>query len=385
MNNQTLFNERLNRILTAADHKEPDRVPILSLIEYYAIGYAKKTFDEATVDTHTELETYSKIHKDIYFDGAIFPCVMHSNKVYNALKSDDYFVSEDGVTLQHKENAPMSFEDYDLLADDYMNYFYNVFFKKKFPALQMSGETVENAVKQSVAETLAWAQKVGLANDYFKNELGMPVVSGSLFVSPLDMIFDFLRGFKPTLMDVRKSPEKVKAACESITEFVIKLTTSTPAAKFPWFVTPLHIESYISRKQVEELYWPYYKKILMAIHSNGGRVWAYLEGEWAKCYDLFLELPDNFLTVGIEGDDIIEAKKRIGHKVALCGGMDLDKLKFGTKQQCIDHAKRVVDECAPGGGFFFTSSKDLISPQDAKPENLMAVNEFVHNYGVYNK
>ena len=44
---------------------------------------------------------------------------------------------------------------------------------------------------------------------------------------------------------------------------------------------------------------------------------------------------------------------------------------------------KVYDECAPGGGFIFTTDKSLLSTDDCNPENLKAVNAFAHAYGRY--
>jgi hypothetical protein len=49
----------------------------------------------------------------------------------------------------------------------------------------------------------------------------------------------------------------------------------------------------------------------------------------------------------------------------------------------VDQAKKMIDACAPGGGFILSGDKALLSPNDARPENLKAVTDFVLEYGVY--
>ena len=58
-------------------------------------------------------------------------------------------------------------------------------------------------------------------------------------------------------------------------------------------------------------------------------------------------------------------------------------LKYGTKEECIDEAKRCLEDFAPGGGYIFTTDKFLLCGDDAKIENLAAVNEYVHVHGKY--
>ena len=58
-------------------------------------------------------------------------------------------------------------------------------------------------------------------------------------------------------------------------------------------------------------------------------------------------------------------------------------LYYGTKEECLDLAKGLIDDLAPGGGYIFSTNRAMIAPTDGNPENLKAVNEFVREYGVY--
>ncbi len=60
------------------------------------------------------------------------------------------------------------------------------------------------------------------------------------------------------------------------------------------------------------------------------------------------------------------------------GGMTTDLLGNGTKQQCIDYAKKLIDEL--GDGFIFSTNKMVSFRNDCKRENLLAVTDFVRNY-----
>lgn len=382
--NETQYNQRLKRIMEASDNKEADRVPIMALSEYYNIGYAGKTISECIADPKVEIEAFGEIFKKIYYDGAFFSCISHPINVNKVLGSDSYFVSEDGITLQHKEHCPMTPDEYEMLASDPYGYLQNVFFKKKYVNLQGTQEQTKAVITNSLAETLNFAQKITDAGKYFKEELGIPVVAAGLSFAPMDVIFDYLRGFEGTLLDIRRHREPLKAAIKALVEVTTNFSVlgAPQLPSFPWSMTPLHIPPYINDKNFKELYWPFYKEYLMNIYEKGGKVCAFPEGKWGDHFDYLQELPDNLLMVIVE-EDIVKIKKKLAGKVCVIGGMDLGLLRFGTKQQCIDHAKYIIDECAPGGGFMFSTDKELISPKDANPENLKAVNEFVHEYGVY--
>ena len=65
------------------------------------------------------------------------------------------------------------------------------------------------------------------------------------------------------------------------------------------------------------------------------------------------------------------------------GGVPTFYLGNKTKQECIDKAKEIIDEVGYDGKLIFCSDKMLGFANDAKGENLRAVNDFVREYGVF--
>jgi hypothetical protein len=64
--------------------------------------------------------------------------------------------------------------------------------------------------------------------------------------------------------------------------------------------------------------------------------------------------------------------------ICFVGGMSTDLLGNGTEQQCVDYAKKLIDEL--GDGYVFSANKMISFKNDCKRENLLAVTEFVLNY-----
>lgn len=52
---EQLYQERVNRFIITTNHQEPDRVPILSLVETFAIAYANSTIEECMQSLDKEL------------------------------------------------------------------------------------------------------------------------------------------------------------------------------------------------------------------------------------------------------------------------------------------------------------------------------------------
>ncbi|MEL7563290.1 MAG: uroporphyrinogen decarboxylase family protein [Dehalobacterium sp.] len=383
---ETLFQERANRFSTAANLQEPDRVPVMSLIETYAIAYANSTVNECLESHEKEFEIYGKVFKDIYFDGTTNFGINRAMNVYTALGSNAYFISQDSSTLQHDEDCPMTVEDYPAFIRNPEQFTTNELFKRKYPNLSLPYPQNKEALKKAAFEVAGFGKKMGDGALYLK-QMGIPLTTSVMSIAPLDMIFDYYRGFAGMMLDMRRVPEMLAEAADALVDTAIMNAThgASQLAPFPWVFTPLHCPYFIGPQKFGELFWPSYKKFLMAIHERGGKVFAFLEGNWEKYYEFLQELPKGLLIASLEADDIIEAKKKIGNTVTLSGGMPINKLKYSTEQECIDYAKNIVDHCAPGGGYIFTTNLCLVSGGDVNSANYRAVNNFVHEYGQYKK
>jgi hypothetical protein len=53
-------------------------------------------------------------------------------------------------------------------------------------------------------------------------------------------------------------------------------------------------------------------------------------------------------------------------------------LMYGKKQEIVDYCKKLIDTCAPGGGFIMDSGTMI---DHAKPENIEAMFETTFTYG----
>ena len=54
----------------------------------------------------------------------------------------------------------------------------------------------------------------------------------------------------------------------------------------------------------------------------------------------------------------------------------------GTPQECVDSAKKLIDEIGRDGGFILSQNKMLSYKEDCRRENLKAVSDFVLNYSL---
>ena len=81
----------------------------------------------------------------------------------------------------------------------------------------------------------------------------------------------------------------------------------------------------------------------------------------------------------VEQDDPFEIRRKYPN-ISLYGGLEVNVMRNGTKQQCIDMAKKAIDELGCDGGLILAPTKMLAYPNDMNGENLRAVCEFVQDY-----
>lgn len=404
------YDERLKRMTDVARGITPDRVPVCALMETYALAYAGATVKDANKSIIKHVTSYGKIYKDVYYDAAFMPHMSHALELSWGLGSDVFFVSDDEVTVQHKEYCPMTAEDYDNLIKDPIAWIMDEFIPRKFPKFNGTNDEQQKAFLGSLVPFIKFALTMMFGYTYFTKVLDLPVVVGGSAEMPADMLFDYLRGFKPTITDIRRQPEKTEQAINALLDYcidVMRMTHmmmgSTTAGlpwmaknmvngiilrkdykfeEFPWIFNPCHMPPFLNPEQFDRFYWPTYVKMVEYLHDHGGHMMTFCEGDWGPNIERLGDLPDNSVTFICPTERIVEIKK-IAKNNSVMGGMPQAMLRDATTHECIDHAKRIVDECAPDGRFVFCTDKVLIAPSDAQIDNLKAVNEFVHGYGVY--
>lgn len=386
-NKKQTYEERLNRILTTTNHQEPDRVPVLAMFETWSIGYANGTIKEMEEDYEKEIEYYTRPYDDIYADAAYGTGLGADTKSAEILGSTAHFTSSDGQTVQHKETCLMEDDEYPELIADPDAYTYNKLVLRKNANLNKTPEENYETIKELVIHRKKKAEIQARLREKLKVEYGIPVIFGNTIRPPMDYIFDFYRGFKGTSMDMRRQKDNLEAAAEALLDTAIEgmgitpETTSVP--EFPFYATMMHVPTFMSPKQFERFFWPTYEKLWRKLYDLGGKLIIFLEGSWENKYEFLNSFPKNFALGIIEDDNIFKAKKLIGDTMTIIGGMDLGLLKLGTKEECIDHAKKLLDVCAPGGGYMLGTPRALLSKGDVNVENLKAVHKFVHESGVY--
>jgi uroporphyrinogen decarboxylase len=138
-----------------------------------------------------------------------------------------------------------------------------------------------------------------------------------------------------------------------------------------------------------------YRRILKPIHADyisyikertKAKVFFHTDG------DVFDLIPD-FIEIGVDilnpiqtsagkMANLTELKSRFGDKLTFCGAVDTHHiLPHGTIQDVRNEVKRVIDIMAPGGGFMVASVHTIMD--EVPPENILAMVDAVEEFGKY--
>ena len=138
----------------------------------------------------------------------------------------------------------------------------------------------------------------------------------------------------------------------------------------------------VSPKCLREYVFPFYSRIGKIVRGTGKLFLYHSDGHLLKVFDDLLSFgiqaihPNEPLSV-----DILEVKKRWGHRVALVGNIDVDLLARGTPQQVTDATRHLIENVAPGGGFMLGSGNSIASYVPI--ENYKAMLDAVRRHGAY--
>jgi len=372
-----LSQERTQLFHDLIDGKIPKKVPISgSFAHEFAIQYAGKDLTEAQWDTDGLEPIFEKTCQDFYSD--LLPVsAFRLPSFYKILGSRNFVMGSNGF-IQHPEVEGLALEDYDaFIASPF-----DCIVERVLPKLYSKLDTDSTQKSMVMAKAFkAYTDEMGNLGRIYGNliqKFGYGFVNfySGFCEAPFDIISDQLRGFKNISIDVRRVPDKVEAAAEAAVPLMIKMGTPPNPSPYNATFIPLHMAPYLRGKDFERLYWPSFKKTVEGLKANGMRSFLFVENDWMRYIDYLAELPEGTIMLFEYGDPKL-VKEKLGKKHIISGFYPVSLLKTGTKQQCIDKAKELIDVLAPGGGYYFGFDKVIITLDSANVENTKAVLDYV--------
>lgn len=386
MNASELFNERIEIFTDAVRmDKAPKRVPFVTNDAFWRYYDCDMKLSEAMADPQkvedAVIEFQNRYQFDLQLDiGDRNPMVMT-----RSLGNFEYQIDDELNTLMLKEQCHFKAEDYDNFIKNPLKTLWEDVLPRKYTYFKpgMPLGTLQN----TLVKFLEYDQAIKKTTKRLVDECGVPPIVdddiGKVWPA-FECLYNFLRGMKGLSSDMRLIPEKVLAFNQVAHEVFVKPSVDkikkvdTPTSCFTTF-TILLSQNLTNKKQFEKFYWPQFKELADKVVETGGTMYILSEGTLAHIAEYLQELPKGHFCFYNERDDIFETRKRLPN-LCLWGGLPISLIGRGTKQQCIDRAKKVIDEVGANGGLLLSTDKFTANPGDCSRENLLAVSEFVRNY-----
>ncbi|TEU14984.1 MAG: uroporphyrinogen-III decarboxylase [Anaerolineales bacterium] len=377
------------RVMSALNHKEPDRVPIdlggsicssihrdayielkkhlgMDLEEIQMVDYVQQLpyLDE------TLLERFGVDFRMVQLPAATAPDL-------NIFEEGDYyaFVDRWGSKLHRPKDGGLYFDWVD------------------FPIKEATMEALDNYTwprpdpPEVNAQLCEQAKYLYESTDYAL--VGSAIIGGGIFEQPARTM-----GLEDFFMALVTEPKFADRMMDQITEIYIESCNNyleqvgeylqvftywdDVSGQDGWLISPDIYRKVIKPKQ---------RRLLEAIKSKtNAKVYYHSCG---AVFDLIPDLIElgfdilNPVQVSARGMDTKQLKEEYGKDIVFWGGgVDTQRvLPFGKPDDVADEVKRRIDDLAPGGGFVFAAVHNIQAL--VSPENIVTVFETALEYGKY--
>lgn len=407
-----LRKEKEDRIHKAVALEIPDRVPIICGMGYFPGKNCNVPSSAAYYDHDAWIEAYRKTLLEFQAD-LIYPQTPSPGKASEILALKTARWPGYGLDIwkghQSIEVDAMFGNEWDEWLTDRANYMLRKYIPRvsdklkgleKLPDLStMMGGMSANMLGMAMADPEVEASIMTLI-EYGKEakkfgdvmfrfnkmieDTGNPIYFQGSAMPPFDMVSHSLRGMQGTMVDMYRHPDKIHKAVDIILERSLAMPLPPPSENgyIRLFMTNTRgSDNFMSNKQFDEFYWPSFKQVIENRLALGGTMCVFFEGDFTKKLEYLLELPKGKMIVRLDSTDIYRAKEILGGHHCLQGNIPSTLLQAGTVDDVKDYCKKLIDDIGKDGGFILSPRS---STDEVKPENLKAMIDFTHEYGVYN-
>ncbi|MFZ7119643.1 MAG: uroporphyrinogen decarboxylase family protein [Eubacteriaceae bacterium] len=382
MSKQTLLQERVQLFRDTTQMKKTNRVPNVANFFTWKILDSEYKLSEAMGDWNKMYKLVCEFQGRYNFDAHIDLGTRNPISVTSVLGGNFYEIDDEKEIINIDDHIVMNGNEYKELNTNPIEFYWTKALPRKYPNI-----TIEN-LREAMFEFIKFNEYKENINKTFIEEFQCTTLANSqyLFFHPYEILFNFLRGIKGMSMDLRKHKseilETVEVQYEILMAPIVEAAISSDSSAYPFDMLTVFLgHSILSTKQFGEIYWPKLKTVIERLAEKGKTMYIFCESEMLRFYEFFQEIPKGTLAIHLEQDDIFDMRKKLPN-ICFAGGMTSDLLGNGTKQQCTDYAKKLIDEVGQDGGYIFSQNKMMSFRNDCKRENLLAVNEFVKNYRV---
>jgi uroporphyrinogen-III decarboxylase len=408
---EKLYKERATRFIKAIKLEEPDRVPVMLPVGSFPAYYGGADFHTILYDYNELRRTWIKFMDDFGdMDMFMGPALIPSGRISEALdikvmKWPGHGVGKDATMQQFVEGEYMSPDEYDKLITDPSDFNLRVTLPrtaglfesfKKLPPIRMIqgamwvGLLAEPDIRKTFQTLLdlsdefrQWQAAINEVSDLAVAR-GYPSFRGGPFVgAPYDYFADLHRGTRGIAMDLHRRPEKLLEAIEAqLTLQINTLIKNFPMTSCPICLMPLHKgdDTFMSDGQFDKFYWPSLRAVFLAMIEEGLVPMPFAEGKYNNRLKQITDTPKSGVVWYFDQTDMGRAKKILGGVSCIVGNVPASTVMTGTRAQVKENCRRLIETCAPGGGYILAGGAHI---DKGDIDNLRAMMEAAYEYGTY--
>lgn len=388
MDAHELLNQRVRNFHDAVQMKKaPKRVPHISSFMTWKFVDAGVKFSDGMYDYDLCEKVHIEWEERYKFDVLREFGTRNPIKIIQGFAAPRYVINDENSTINALDFTLMEGDEYDELLTNKRKFLWERVVARRYPELQNATDDQIRSIIRGFQEYNEYNAKI---TKIYREQFGVPYFYGCPSFSPcaIESLMNNYRGIKGTSIDMRRHKDKIKALCDQhvanvVTPAVEKLKAG-PKGELPEFAFDTSgaslCHTILSPKQWEEFYWPGMKMITDAIVETDKTSYWFYQGAMYQFADFFKDIEKGHICIHIELGDLFEIRKMLPN-IALAGGMPMTRLYEGTPEECVDIAKKLVDGLGQEGGFILSQDKMCSYPKDCRRETLLAVCDFIQNYG----
>ena len=260
---QREYRVKLFRDATSMERK-PDRIPHLSNFWTWQILDMGYKFSEAMHDYDVMEKVMLGFHEKYGFDNYQETGIRNPQRVTETLGDSIYIVDDEKETFCLKDHSYLESDEYDELIENPTKFIWEKVLPRKFYKFRpdMDPELIRQAVREN---GLFWTKAFERNNKLA--QMGVPglISPKNGFASlGIEYLFSGLRGIRGISRDMRRCPDKVKAACTALDTIsaepvVQNLIHDVPGPDMDYcfdMLVAILAHTIMNRSQWEMFYWP---------------------------------------------------------------------------------------------------------------------------------
>ncbi len=362
---------------------KPKRIPVNSNVslEYALEHYGYSLKREYYIPEYC-FEVADKINA--YINADSLSCGSESRAAVFRYSLNKFMTPGESGYFQHPNFSPMTEDEYPQLIEDPFKFWATVIKPRSFGLIEE--DPLYGNLRMEIADRILaqhWAN-YGSGKLVEKYERSNVEVTALLSMVPFDYIADYFRNFSGILVDIRRRPQEVLDACESMLSFLDGSLERAvhPEGMIPVVSLPLHMAPYMKAKDFDKFYLPTFIKTIEHINDYNLYPSVYAEANWDPHLEALNELPGR-VKIGFEISNPELVVKKVDKRHFIYGFFDATLFLTSTHEKVADETKKLIDIAGVNGNFLISPNKSLMQKNDGKLELVKTFVDTALEYGVY--